>query len=167
MNRMSRLVMLSGLALVLAGLVFAVGVSYLVEHESRLVAHDAYQPTFEVLMQDPADGEWQAELAQANRTSITHRRAAGVHTHSINMGILLILVALLIPLLSQLGSQSPWLSWAMIGAAWVYPLGLLLQFAGLTLAGEVLAAIGAAAAIAALAWLFRVLSRAIDTMTRV
>ncbi len=164
MNPISRLVMLAGLALVVAGLAFALGVSYFVDHEARLVAYDAYQPTFEAVMQDAIDSKWQAELAQANRISVAHRRAADVHTHSVNMGILLILIGLLMPLLSRLKKQSPWVLWAMISSAWIYPLGLLLQFAGLTQVGEALAALGAALAIAALVWLFRILSRALDTI---
>jgi hypothetical protein len=117
-------------------------------------------------MQDTIDSEWQAELAQANRISVTHRRAADVHTHSVNMGILLILIGLLAPLLSRLKKQSPRVLWAMISSAWIYPLGLLLQFAGLTQAGEALAALGAALAIASLVWLFRNLFRALDTINQ-
>lgn len=164
MNPISRLVMLAGLALVVAGLAFALGVSYFVDHEARLVAYDAYQPTFETVMQDTIDSEWQAELAQANRISVTHRRAADVHTHSVNMGMLLILIGLLAPLLSRVKKQSTRVLWVMISSAWIYPLGLLLQFAGLTQVGEAVAALGAALAIAALVWLFRILSRALDTI---
>ena len=164
MNPISRLVMLAGLALVVAGLAFALSVSYFVDHEARLVAYDAYQPTFETVMLDTVDSEWQTELAQANRISVTHRRAADVHTHSVNMGILLILIGLLAPLLSRLKKLSPRVLWAMISSAWIYPLGLLLQFAGLTQVGEAVAALGGALAIAALIWLFRNLSRALDTI---
>ncbi len=156
--------MLAGLALVVAGLAFALSVSYFVDHEARLVAYDAYQATFEAVMLDTIDSEWQAELAQANRISVTHRRAADVHTHSVTMGILLILIGLLARLLSRLKKQSPRALWAMISFAWIYPLGLLLQFAGLTQVGEAVAAFGAALAITALIWLFRNLSRALDTI---
>jgi drug/metabolite transporter superfamily protein YnfA len=82
------------------------------------------------------------------------------------MGILLILIGLLAPLLNRLKKQSPRALWAMISSAWIYPLGLLLQFAGLTQVGEALAALGAALAIAALVWLFRNLSQALDTINQ-
>ena len=164
MNPLSRNLMLAGLALAVAGLVFALGVSYYVDHEARLVAYDAYRSTFEAVMRDAGSTTWQQELAQANQTSLTHRRAAAVHTHSVNMGILLILLGLLTPLLGRLAKPSPWLLWTMMGAAWVYPSGLLLKFAGLIAWGEALAALGAALAIVAVIWLFRQLSRALHTV---
>lgn len=166
MTPLSRNVLLAGLALVVAGLVFAFIIGIYVDHEARLAAYDAYGPTFRAIIEDASRSEWQEELAQANRTSMAQRYAATVHTHGTNMGILLILVGLLTPLLAQLRKQSPWLLWAMTGAAWVYPLGLFFKFAGRTQLGETLAALGAALAIVALAWLFVSVSRAIEKIAR-
>lgn len=166
MNPLSRNVVLGGLGLVVAGLVFALVVSFYLDRETRLVAYDAYRPAFSAVAQDRDDVLWRAELALANQTSLAHRRAAAVHTHSVNMGILLILIGLLAPLLGRLGKQSTWLISATIGAAWIYPSGLLLKFAGLIAWGEALAGIGAALAIAAMLLLFTNLSRAVDSVTR-
>lgn len=166
MNPLSRNVILGGLALVVTGLAFALVVSYFLDHEARLVAYDAYRPAFTAVAHDQGDSVWQEELALANQASLTHRRAAAVHTHSVNMGILLILIGLLTPLLGRLGKQPPWLLWAIIGSAWMYPSGLLLKFAGLIGWGEALAGVGATLAIAGIISLFTQLSRAIDTVSQ-
>lgn len=158
--------MLAGLALVIAGLVFGLVAGLYAGNEARLATYDAYQPTFLAVMQDASGGEWQAALEKANQRSMAQRRAATVHTHGVNMGMLLILVGLLAPLLAQLKSPRPLLLWAMIAAAWIYPLGLLLKFAGKVPWGEALAALGAALAIGVLAWLFLNVSRALERIAR-
>lgn len=166
MTKPARIAMLAGLALVVAGLVFGLVAGIFAENEARLVTYDAYRPTFLAVMQDASSGEWQAALERANQRSMSQRRAATVHTHSVNMGMLLILVALLAPLLAQLRTTRPSLLWAMITAAWVYPLGLLLKYAGLVPWGEALAALGAGLAIAVLAWLYLGVSRALAKVAR-
>lgn len=166
MNALSRNVLLAGLALVVAGLVFGFVFGFYADHEARLVAYDAYEPTFEAVMRKETASAWQAELEQANIASRTQRYAATVHTHGVNMGMLLILVGLLTPLLGQLLRQSRLLLWAIGSAAWIYPLGLLLKFAGLTRSGEAMAALGAALAIAAMLWLLVSISRALDSLAQ-
>lgn len=151
-----------GLLLILAGFVFALLFTWAAGHEARLVAHDAYQPVFErIARAGGSDGEWRALEKEISRNSIAHRRAADVHGHSVNMGVLLILIALLAPLASRNDGR---LLLAAAVAAVVYPVGLLLQFFELRLAGEVVSAIGAAGAVAAIAWLCFRLSRAVDNL---
>lgn len=152
-----------GLLLILAGFAFALLFSWSVGHQPRLVAHDAYQPVFEAIA---GGGEWRELEEEITASSVTHRRAADVHGHSINMGILLILIGLFAPLASANGDRDYRLLAGMAAAAVVYPAGLFLQFLGLKLAGEVVSAIGAASAVAVLAALGLRLSRAVDRLAR-
>jgi hypothetical protein len=149
-----------GLLLILAGFVFALLLNWSTGHEARLVAHEAYQPVFERIA--AGDGEWR-ELEQAiSRNSIAQRRGADVHGHSVNMGILLILIGLLSSIISRNGGIDGRLLLAMAAAAVIYPTGLLLQFLELGLLGEAVAAVGAAGSVAVLAALYVRLSRAVD-----
>lgn len=159
-NRHQRLTLV-GLLLILAGFVFALLFGWSVGHQSRLVAHDAYQPVFEEIAARGGSGKWREFEEQITSSSITHRRAADVHGHSINMGILLIMIGLFAPLASGAGER---LLTGMAAAAVTYPAGLFLQFLGLELAGEVVAAIGAAGAVAVLAAFGFKLSKAVDTL---
>ncbi len=86
-------------------------------------------------------------------------------THSINMGVLLILVGLLVPLLARAeGSGMPLLA-GFVVAACLYPAGLLLIALKLTFVGEIVAALGAGLAIAVFALLFLKFSAALKSIT--
>jgi hypothetical protein len=152
-----------GLLLILAGFVFALLFSWSVGHQPRLVAHDAYQSVFEEIVARGGSGEWREFEQQTTRSSVTHRRAADVHGHSINMGILLIMIGLFTPLASRAGAR---LLTGMAAAAITYPAGLFLQFLGLKLAGEVVSAVGAVGAVALLAAFGFKLSKAVDALAR-
>ena len=153
---------LAGLMLILAGFVFGLVFSWSVGHEARLVAHDSYQPVFEAIADDGSQAEWRALEQGITERSIAHRRAADTHGHSVNMGILLILVGLLAPLFADRGSTRLLLALAV--AAVVYPIGLSLQFFGLTTAGEFVSAAGAIGAIVALGALLVRSWKAIDEL---
>ena len=155
-----RQLIVAGLLLILAGFVFAQLFTWYVGHQPRLVAHDAYETVFEEIARG---GEWRAIEEAISSNSVLQRRAADVHGHSINMGILLILVGLFAPLVGRDGSQNRWFL-ALTAAAVVYPAGLFLQFLGLGIAGEAVSAIGAVGAIGALAVLLLRISRAIDAI---
>ncbi|UCG71540.1 MAG: hypothetical protein JSV45_09735 [Chromatiales bacterium] len=162
MNGSSRLLLIAGLLLILAGFLFGLGFSLAVDHQARLVAFDDYGPVFVSLGEA---GVIPDEVhAASDQRSLAHRRAMDVHTHSVNLGILLLLIGLLSPLLA--GGQT----WqrrgllALAGAAWLYPAGLLLQFFGSTRAGEIVAAIGAAVIIVAFAVVFLRISRALGAL---
>jgi hypothetical protein len=76
--------------LILGGFIFSLIFSWSVDHQARLVAHDAYEPVFEQIARNGGDDSWRILEEEISRVSIAHRRAADVHGHSINMGILLI-----------------------------------------------------------------------------
>lgn len=163
MNRWSQRLIGLGLLLILAGFVFALLFSWSTGHETRLAAHDAYQPVFEWIAGAGAgSAEWRELENEISRNSVAQRRAADVHGHSVNMGILLILIGLLSALVSRDGGLDSRLLAAIAAAAVIYPAGLLLQFFELRLAGEAVAAVGGAGALAALAALYVRLSRAVD-----
>jgi len=153
-----------GLILVLGGFIFSLIFSWSVDHQARLVAHDAYQPVFEQIARNGGDDSWSILEEEISRVSIAHRRAADVHGHSINMGILLILLGLLAPLVNQADSGNNRILLSLVLSAVVYPAGLVLQFLTLTVAGEVVSAIGAAGAILALAALYVRAWKAVDTI---
>lgn len=162
MNGPSRLLLLAGLLLILAGFLFGIGFSLAVDHQARLVAYDDYGPVFASL--GDAEVAPNEVDAGADQRSVAHRRAMDVHTHSVNLGILLLLIGVLSPLLSSAGTARPrGLLW-LAGAAWLYPAGLLLQFLGSVRAGEIVAAIGAAVIIVAFAVIFYRISRAVNAL---
>ena len=164
MDRSSRSIILSGLALATLSLIFGIIFSYWVDHKARLAEYDDYRTTLELIVDAEPAVQWRKELEDTNRHSALHRRASVFHTHAINMGILLILVGLYLPLLKDSRESSPWLAWSFVGFAWLYPMGLLLQLSGFILTGQVIAATGALLAITTLGLLYRKLSRALDSL---
>lgn len=154
----------TGLLLILAGFAFALLFGWSVGHQARLVAHDAYRPVFEQLAGgDGSEVEWRELEKRISRHSVTHRRAADVHGHSINMGILLILIGLFAPLVGNGGSRA---LFVLTAAAVIYPVGLFLQFLGVHRIAEMISATGAAGVVAALAFLYWRISRSVDALPR-
>lgn len=164
MKGAARLLVTTGLGLILAGFLFGLGFSYAVDHQPRLVAYDDYRAVFELVSAQAAVADWEPLQERINAASIAHRRATDVHTHSVNMGVLLILVGLLAPLLSRLEKPRRRALLLFVAASCVYPLGLLMQFLGLNAAGEVGAAVGAVFVIVTLALFYLSISRAIDSL---
>jgi hypothetical protein len=163
----NRRLIVTGLALILGGFLFSLAFSLSVDHQARLVAHEAYQPVFEEIVNDISNEDRRSLAAGITKTSVAHRRAADVHGHSINMGILLILIGLLTPLLAArnagTGSNNRLIIVLALSAV-VYPAGLLLQYLTFTVAGEIVAALGAAAAILSLAALYVRIWKAVDRL---
>ena len=163
MDRYQKPVVIAGLALIIGGLLFGLVFAYVVDHQARLVTADAYQPVFELLGQNTAT-DWRALQEKINAQSLTHASAITFHAHSINMGVLLILIGLLVPLLARAeGSGMPLLA-GFVVAACLYPAGLLLIALKLTFVGEVVAALGAGLAIAVFALLFLKFSAALKSI---
>lgn len=153
MDRQVKRFVVAGLILILAGFLFGLVFSYLVDHRSRLVTNDAYQPVFELISEAAEDADWQALQKKINSASRIYARAIDVHTHSINLGILVMLMGLLYPLFSGGRHFGRALATGFILAAWLYPAGLMLQMFQFTLFGEVAAAVGAGLAIGTFALL--------------
>lgn len=166
MKGAARLLVTAGLALILAGFLFSLGFSYAVDHQPRLVAYDDYRAVFERISERGTAADWEALQQRINADSIAHRRATEVHTHSVNMGVLLILVGLLAPLLGRLEKPRRKALLLFVAASCVYPIGLLMQFLGMNTAGEFGAAVGAAFVIVTLALFYLSISRAIDSLPR-
>lgn len=163
MTGWSRRFILAGLVLMAAGFVFGLLFSLSVDHQARLVAYDAYQPVFEAIARDGASAQWQPLEQAISARSVAQRRAVDVHGHSINMGVLLILTGLLIPVMGELRDRRALLLPVLVASAFVYPLGLLLQYFRWTAAGEIVAALGAVGAIGALAALLLLIARSVDS----
>lgn len=166
MKGSARLLTMAGLGLILAGFLFGLAFSFAVDHQPRLVAYDDYQSVFEMVSTRGASADWEALQQRINAASVAHRRATDVHAHSVNMGLLLILVGLLAPLLSRLEKPRRRALLLLVGASCLYPLALLMQFFGLITVGEYGAALGAALVIVALALFYLGVSRAIDLLPR-
>jgi len=157
--------MLSGVALAVASLVFALVNNYVLDHQARLVEYDAYQPVLQSIADGAETAQWQESLQEINQHSQLHRKASVFHTHAIKMGILLMLVGLFLPLFGDESRKQPvLLVRSFLGFACLYPAGLLLQYLGLVLPGQILAAIGALLAICTLGLLYRSLARALDSI---
>ena len=176
-NWQTRLV-LTGLILVFAGFLFGLAFSLSVDHQPRLVAHEAYEPVFEQIGTGVSEEMWRGTAAAISQVSIAHRRAAAVHGHLTNMGIVLMLVGLLAPLLAMArdraqeagaaggkeGGAGSALLAGLVASAIVYPMGLFLQFLRFTLAGEIVAALGAVGVITCLAGFYLRLCKGVDRL---
>jgi hypothetical protein len=154
----------AGLILILAGFVFGLSFGVSVNHEARLVAHDAYESVFERIAEQGGDAKWRDLEQRITAQSIAHRRAADVHGHSINIGILLIMLGFLMPVSGEARGSDNGLLLVLIVSAGVYPAGLFLQFLTLTAVGEVVSALGAIGLIGSLAALYLRFSRAVDSL---
>lgn len=165
MDRYQKPVVIAGLALIVAGLLFGLVFAYVVDHQARLVAADAYQPVFQLLGENPAT-DWRGLQEKINAQSLTHASAITFHAHSINMGVLLILIGLLVPLLGRAQGSGAALVVGFVVAACLYPAGLLLIALKVKFLGEVVAALGAGLAIAVLALLFLKFSAALKTISK-
>jgi hypothetical protein len=166
MTAWSRRFIVAGLVLVAAGFVFGLVFSLSVDHEARLVAHDAYRPVFELIAREGSGAEWQPVEKAVSARSVAHRRAADVHGHSINMGILLILLGLLLPAAGDMRGPRTALLPTLAASAFVYPLGLFLQSLSFKVAGEIVSALGAVGVIAAFAGLYLQIARGVDALRR-
>ncbi len=164
MDRYQKPVVIAGLALIVAGLLFGLAFAYAMDHQARLVAADAYQPVFELLGENTAT-DWRGLQDKINAQSLTHASAITFHAHSINMGVLLIIVGLLVPLLARGQGSGAALVVGFVVAACLYPAGLLLIALKLTFVGEVVAALGAGLVIAVFALLFLKFSAALKTIS--
>jgi hypothetical protein len=162
----SRRFIVAGLVLIAAGFVFGLLFSLSVDHEARLVAHDAYRPVFELIARDGSGADWQPVEEAVSTRSVAHRRAADVHGHCINLGILLILLGLLLPAAGEVRGPRTALLPALAASAFVYPLGLFLQYLTFKAAGEIVSALGAIGVIAACAGLYLQISRGVDALQR-
>lgn len=154
----------TGLSLILAGFLFGLAFSWAVDHEARLVAHDAYRPVFEQIANSGNGDAWPAMERRISERSVAHRRAADTHGHSVNMGILLVLFGLLAPIFADRSGSNGRLLLLLGISAVVYPIGLSLQFFMLTLVGEIVSAAGAIGAIAALVALLIRFWKAVDRL---
>jgi len=163
-NKIARITVVCGVALAVASLVFALINNYVLDHQARLVEYDAYQPVLQSIVDGAETEQWQESLQEINQHSALHRKASVFHTHAIKMGILLMLVGLFLPLLGESRNQPVLLVRSFLGFACLYPAGLLLQYLGLVLPGQILAAIGALLAICTLGLLYRSLTRALDSI---
>jgi len=163
MDRYQKPVVIAGLALIVGGLLFGLAFAYFVDHQARLVAADAYQPVFELLGENSTT-DWRGLQEKINAQSLTHASAINFHAHSINMGVLLILVGLLVPLLGRVQGSGAALLVGFVVAACLYPAGLLLIALNFTAVGEIVAALGALLAIAVFALLFLKFSQALKSV---
>jgi hypothetical protein len=165
MDRYQKPVVIAGLALIVGGLLFGLIFAYFVDHQARLVAADSYQPVFELLGENSAT-DWRALQEKINAQSLTHASAINFHAHSINMGVLLILVGLLVPLLGRAQGSGVALVVGFIVAACLYPAGLLLIALNFAVLGEIVATLGAVLAIAVFALLYLNFSKALKSVPK-
>lgn len=140
-----------GIGLILLGFLFGLVYTYAVEHRALLHMKDGYEAVFVRIAVDPGDAAWRSELESIKSRNLRNTRAIDVHTHVINLGILALLIGLLYPLLPAEGIARRLTGPLFLNAAWIYPAGLLLQMLAFKRFGELIAALGAAAAIAAFA----------------
>lgn len=155
MSNAPRLLISTGLVLTVLGMLLGLSFSYVVDHQPRLVAHDAYGDLVEASGSHEPQAHREQLRASLDARSIAHRRATDSHAHAINMGMLLMLIGLFVPIVASSGAPvSRSLALTAVAAAFLYPMGLVLQLGGWLLPGEIVAAIGGALVVTSLALLF-------------
>ena len=159
MESKQKLMLYLGLILILSGLLFGLWFTYSVDHNTNITTKDSYEEVF--LMLAEKNPQWEPLVDKINLQSEINRRAIDTHTHSINMGLLAILIALLYPFFR--GSKLP-LSIGFVLAAWIYPIGMAMQMLQWKFAGEIVAALGAGAAVVIFAIIFWRVKNNIDAL---
>lgn len=165
MDRVQKLLFGAGLAIIICGMLFALAFSHFVEHRTKLLTMDKYESVFELISDQSTNANWQKLQKKVNLNSLFYTNANDVHAHSINMGILVILVALLYPLIHITRPARRSDITVLVGfviAALTYPAGLLLKMFHINLPGEILAALGACLSIGIFAFIFIRISNALE-----
>ena len=146
MNGQRRLI-LSGVFLMLIGVIYGAIHTYMVDHETLLVLRETYQEAFlSAAAGDMAAAEQSLENAKA--ANYRYVRAIDTHTHVIKLATLVILIALVYPLLGWSEGVRRWLSRGFVTGVVLFPLGLFLQIYAESIVLRGLAAVGALLVIA-------------------
>lgn len=165
MDRAQKLIFIAGLVLILAGLLFGLGHTYYVNHGTRLVSNDSYEPVFSMISDRHMTVAWQELQQEIHSINRLNARAIDVHTHSINMGILVLMLGLMFPLLITGRPSDIPLLLGFVTATWIYPIGLTLQMFELNIAGEIIAALGACLATVIFILVFFRVSKSLDSIS--
>jgi len=132
-----------GIGLIFTGFLFGLAYNYLSEHQALLNAKDAYAPVFSKIAEGQPEAAWRPDYQRIISLNLRNTRAIDVHAHVINMGLLVVLLGMLYPLAGKDRLKANFVRLGFTNAAWIYPLGLLLQMLGFKSPGEIVAAIGA------------------------
>ena len=81
----------AGLALVISGLIFGLYYSTQTDNSATLELKDAYETTFIQIVNEQETDNWRSTFEKTLTRNTWNSRAIDVHTHSINMGILVML----------------------------------------------------------------------------
>lgn len=142
-----RMLLATGIALALAGMLAGVAMAWAADHQARLAVHERYEGAFA-----PQTGAGDAAGTRERRQamSLRYQRAVGVHTHAINTGLLAVLAGLVAAIGGDAGRRGV-ASAVLAGAAVLYPVGLFVHLTVPGPIGQWLAAFGAVAVTAAFA----------------
>lgn len=162
----ARMLVVSGLGLMLASIVFAMVFSLSAGHQPRLAAYDDYRNALNTIVASQGTDQVDAEavIGVATQSAQAHRHASSVHTHLLKLGLLLSVMGLYAALLEQAKNSGRTVCVALICSALVYGGGLLLQFFGIGVIAQGISALGAGSIIVSLACLYHQLIRAVDTL---
>jgi len=155
MSGCQRLLIVAGLTLVTAGLLFGFVYGFVVEHGTLLVLKEAYGAS----LRNAAAGDWEASrfaFASGRFANYILVRAVDVHTHLIKMATLVLLLGLLWPLIRSRASSR---AAAFVLGAVLFPAGVFAEIYTTSIMAKGLAALGAGIAILSLAAIFRGLLR--------
>ncbi|HSA93319.1 MAG TPA: hypothetical protein VLE48_09940 [Terriglobales bacterium] len=139
-----------GMLLLVAGLLFGAAYGYLVEHQPLLVLRESYRD----LLASSAAGDVagaQAALTQAQRMNYAYVRAVDVHTHTLKLANVILLVGLFYPMVALSEVMRRRLAILFVAASWLFPAGVFAEIFSPGILPQALAAAGAALAVASLA----------------
>lgn len=152
MDRIQRRVVVGGLILILAGFIYGGVYTVLVDRTSLLQIKDSYSSVF-LIVAEKSEAKNAADillqLGQLQDLRVRYTRAIGAHVHAINLGLVVILAGLLLPLTRLTPDKGRWLATLFLGGGAIYPIGLSLQAGGYLFVGEVFAVLGSGSMVVA------------------
>lgn len=155
MESLQRRLIICGVSLILVGLLFGIGFSFVSDHTSVMKLKDWYQPAFVGLSEDlvsKTGGESRRlEMIESiSERATDYRRAVGAHAHAINLGLVMIILGLIFAFTFSDNKHARWVARMLALGGCVYPAGLALQAFGLIFLGEAFALVGAGLVLAGL-----------------
>ncbi|MBT7951520.1 MAG: hypothetical protein HN764_07840 [Gammaproteobacteria bacterium] len=155
MEPLQKRLVVCGVGLILAGLVYGHAYSFISNHTALLTIKDDYQAIFVDVTRSVntnAGGSFASnDIDDINSKSTQHRRAVGAHAHAINLGLLITIIGLILSFALAGNKHACKIGYGLLTGSICYPTGLALQAMGLVLAGEAFALLGAALVLGCLA----------------
>lgn len=154
MESLQRHLVVCGVGLILAGLVYGHAYSLISNHTALLTIKDDYQAIYvdvsQAVDKNASESDILDDINIVNAKSTRYRRAVGAHAHAINLGLLITIVGLIFSFALAGSRHASKIAYGFLTGCICYPVGLALQAMGQVVAGEAFALLGASLVLACL-----------------